>query len=91
MTKNEAKAILDKVREGTGFGFGLAEIRAALHVTGDLGVDEAMRGQRLDSPLSRAGGEARGASCPRLVVQDVRTDCVYPWSRWNRGSQEAYE
>ena len=49
MTYEQAKAILDAVREG---GHAASpSIERALHVTGDLGAHEELRSQGVDSPL----------------------------------------
>ena len=49
MTDAQAKAILDAAREGRDVG--PSAIFRALHVTGDLGAHEELRGQGVDSPL----------------------------------------
>jgi len=49
MTDAQAKAILDAAREGRDVG--PYAIFRALHVTGDLGAHEELRGQGVDNPL----------------------------------------
>lgn len=91
MNRNEAQAILNRVREGRGHQTPVADITAALHVTGDLRVDEAVRGAGLDTPLSRAGQTVRSHAGETVVVEDLRGFRAYSWARRFGRSQEANE
>jgi len=51
MTYEEAKQILDKVREGQSFAS--ATIDCALYVTGDLALFSRERGKGMDSPIPK--------------------------------------
>lgn len=57
MTSEEAKKLLDQVREG--YPARTHVIRLALRVTGDIGGDEAVGGQRVDQPTSHEDWRAR--------------------------------
>lgn len=91
MTKNEAQAILNKVREGTGSSFSVGLISAALNVTGDLRVAEAVRGEVLDSAIQPEAQGERCSTCPRMVERDMQQHRAYSWARGFSRSQEANE
>ena len=57
MTYEEAKQILDKVREGQSFAS--ATIDCALYVTGDLALFARKRSEGVDSPISEEGWRGR--------------------------------
>lgn len=91
MTKNEAQAILNKVREGSGSSISLAQINAALYVTGDLGMDETVRGPGLDSTPSRENKTTWTHWGETVVAEDLRGFRAYSWLRRFGGSKETYE
>ena len=59
MTKHEALKILAKIREGSGDAYTEACTLECLHLTGDLGTHEAVRGSGVDQPLHEEGYRAR--------------------------------
>jgi hypothetical protein len=81
MTKIEAQAILNKVREGNGSSISLAQINAALHLTGDLGMAEAVRGEGLDTPIPREDKTTWSQWGETVVVEDLRGFRAYSWLR----------
>lgn len=91
MTKNEAQKILNQVREGAGGHIPTAVINAALHVTGDLGVDAGVRGEGLAAPVPRESDDSRPIICPHVVGEGLRGFSAYSWSRRFGRSAEANE
>jgi hypothetical protein len=91
MTKNEAKAILNRVREGCGQGVEVETITAALYASGDLRMDASVRSERLDSEVQREGQAVWGLPSEDVVGADLRGFRAYSWARKFGGSQKAHE
>ena len=59
MTKHEALKILGQIREGSGDAYTEACTLECLHLTGDLGTHEAVRGSGVDETVREEGYRAR--------------------------------
>lgn len=81
MTKSEAKAILNRVREGSGAETSVELIRAALYATGDLRVDAPVRSEGLDTSVPRACETVWHHAGETVVAEDLRGFRAYSWSR----------
>ena len=55
LTKNEAKKILDHIREGYGHAYSEACTIECLHLTGDLDVHGPVRSERVDTSVQGQG------------------------------------
>lgn len=59
MNHEQAKKVLDQVRDGQGAGFGEAEILLALWHSGDLRPPETVRSTRVDQEIPPEDWRAR--------------------------------
>ena len=59
LTKNDAKKILDQIREGYGNAYTEACAIECLYLTGDLDTHGPVRSERVDQPLQSEGYFAR--------------------------------
>jgi hypothetical protein len=81
MTYEEAKKILDKIRDGDGDGYSSATINSALDLTGDLAVHEGERSKGVDSPVQEEDWRGRGRRRSILVGTNERRNLQSPWRR----------
>lgn len=82
MTYEEAKKILDQVRDGRGAFFSDADINTALTVTGDLAVHEGVGSQRMDQEDQGQDWRARARERAILVGTNEKRHSQSPWRRW---------
>ena len=70
MTYEEAKKILDAVREGAAVSS--SKVRRSLWVTGDLRAHEKLRGTGVDSPVQEEDWRGRTRSRQIMVAASLR-------------------
>ena len=59
LTKNDAKKILDQIREGYGNAYTEACAIECLYLTGDIDTHGPVRSERVDQPLQKEDYRAR--------------------------------
>ena len=72
MTYEQAKEILDQVRQGQGHSISSSAIRIALWHTGDLGFHEAKRGEGVDEEIPPEDWRARCRARAIMVGRSKR-------------------
>jgi hypothetical protein len=84
MRRDEANALLNRMREGQTFEYG--QITAALIATGDLdrAMAAGMRSQGLDQALQIANQGTGPTSSGRLVAADEGNHNENSWPGWSK-------
>jgi len=92
MTREEARALLNQIKEGQTFEY--EQITAALIATGDLAgwrepnvvrfLATGMRSQGLDQAIQIARQGTREAPSGCLVGADQGNDTESPWQGWSK-------
>lgn len=84
MTRQEAHALLNRMREGQTFEY--RQITAALVATGDLdrGMAAGMRSQGLDQALQVADQGTGPTGSGRMVAANEGSDTEGAWPGWSK-------
>lgn len=91
MTRDEAHALLNKMREGQTFEY--RQITAALVATGDLdrGMAAGMRSQGLDQAVQITDQGTGPTGSGRLVAADEGSHTEGAWPGWSKYLDFRYE